>query len=62
MTRVGTYTTFLEAELARLALESEGIRAEVNGIDVSLQGGGAGVQLLVPDAVADTALLVLGRQ
>jgi len=59
MTRIARYTTFLEAELARLLLERQGIPAQVSGVHVGLEGGGAGVQLAVPDAVVDTALRVL---
>jgi Putative prokaryotic signal transducing protein len=56
---IGSYQTRLEADLARIALEAAGIPAMVVGIGVGMEGGAAGVQLLVPESRADQALKVL---
>ncbi|TBR39386.1 MULTISPECIES: hypothetical protein [Dyella] len=57
---IRTYATRLAAEVARLALDGAGIPALVVGVDIGMEGGGAGVQLLVPEALADDARLLLG--
>ena len=49
----------VEAELARIALNAADIPAVVVGISVGMEGGGAGVQLLVPDGRVEEALTVL---
>jgi hypothetical protein len=56
---IRTYPTRLEAELARLTLEGADIPAAVAGIDMSMEGGTAGVRLLVPEAFAQAALALL---
>lgn len=53
-----TYSTRLEADLARIALEGAGIPAAVFGVDVGF-GGIGGVQLLVPEDRAAAAQRVL---
>ncbi len=59
---VSSYPTRLEADLARLALEAAGIPSVVVGIGVGMEGGPAGVQLLVPDEHFDEASkLLAGR-
>jgi hypothetical protein len=58
---IKTYPTRVEADLARLALEAAGVPAVVVGIGAGMEGGIAGVQLLVDDARVDLALQVLGR-
>jgi Putative prokaryotic signal transducing protein len=45
---IRTYSTRLEADLARIALEGADIPAAVFGVDVGF-GGMGGVQLLVPE-------------
>jgi Putative prokaryotic signal transducing protein len=60
MKTIKTYPTRVEADLARIALEAAGISAVVVGIGVGMEGGVAGVQLLVPDDRAEGALTVLG--
>jgi hypothetical protein len=57
---IKTYPTSIEADLARLALEGAGIPSVVVGIGVGMEGGDAGVQLLVPDDRVEAALTVLG--
>jgi hypothetical protein len=60
MKTVKTYPTNLEADLARITLDAAGIPAVVVGIGVGMEGGEAGVQLLVPDDRVQAALKVLG--
>lgn len=60
MKPIKTYNTGLEAELARIALEAEGIIATVVGIGITLEGGAGGVRLLVPDDQEAAAREVLG--
>ena len=59
MKTIKTYPTSVEAELARIALNAADIPAVVVGISVGMEGGGAGVQLLVPDGRVEEALAVL---
>jgi hypothetical protein len=58
---IKTYATSVEAELARIALEAAGIHSVVVGISLGMEGGGAGVQLLVMDDYVEAALTVLGN-
>ena len=60
MRTIKTYSTTVEADLARLALEAVGIPSTVVGISTGMEGGVAGVQLLVPDDRVEAALTVLG--
>jgi hypothetical protein len=60
MRTIKTYPTSIEADLARIALEAAGIPAVVVGVSLGMEGGGAGVQLLVPEDHAEEALRVLG--
>ena len=60
MKSIRTYPTRLEADLARIALEAAGLPAVVVGIGTGMEGGAAGVQLLVPDEQLEEALKVLG--
>lgn len=48
MKAIRTYSTHLEADLARIALEGADIPASVVGVDLGFSGMG-GVQLLVPE-------------
>jgi hypothetical protein len=61
MTPIETYNTRLEADLARIALNAEGIAATVIGLDAALEGGAAGVRLLVADDKVDAARKVLAK-
>jgi hypothetical protein len=56
---VKTYSTQLEADLARIKLDGAGVRAVVVGVGVDMRGGMGGVQLLVPDDQIDAALRIL---
>ena len=58
---IKTYPTNIDAELARIALDAAGIPSVVVGIGVGMEGGEAGVQLLVPEDRVQAALSVLGN-
>lgn len=60
MKSIKTYPTRLEADLARIALDAAGVPSIVIGIGVGMEGGMAGVQLLVAEEHVDAALAVLG--
>jgi phage-related minor tail protein len=60
MKSIKSYTTTVEADMARMALEAAGVPSVVVGIGVGMEGGAAGVQLLVPDDRIEEALTVLG--
>lgn len=60
MKAIKTYSTTVEAHLARAELEASDIPAVVVGTGVTMEGGLAGVQLLVPDDHVEAALQVLG--
>jgi Putative prokaryotic signal transducing protein len=60
MKAIKTYPTTAEADLARIALDAADVPSVVVGTGVSMEGGLAGVQLLVPDDQVDAALKVLG--
>jgi len=59
MKAVKTYPTRVEADLAKISLDAAGVPSVVVGIGVDLEGGAAGVQLLVPDECVEAALRVL---
>ncbi len=61
MRAIKTYPTTVEADLARIMLDAEDIPSVVVGTGVTMEGGLAGVQLLVPDDRVDAALRVLGN-
>jgi len=60
MKTIKTYSTRVEADVARIALDSEGIPSVVVGVGVGMEGGTGGVQLLVEDDRVQRALQVLG--
>jgi hypothetical protein len=60
MKSIKSYPTRVEADLAKIALEAAGVPSVVIGIGVGMEGGAAGVQLLVPDDRIEAALKVLG--
>lgn len=59
MKTIKTYPTNVEADLARIALDAAGIPSVVVGISLGMEGGGAGVQLLVPEERVKEALALL---
>ena len=61
MKAIKTYPTSIEADLARIALDAAGIPSVAVGVGVGMEGGEAGVQLLVSDDHVEAALTVLGN-
>ncbi len=59
MKTVKIFSTELEANLAKIKLEAAGLPAAVVGIGVAMEGGAAGVRVLVPDHSVEAALKVL---
>jgi hypothetical protein len=59
MKLIRSYSMQFEADLARIALEGAGIPAVVVGVGMGMEGGIAGVQLLVPEDRVEAALAVL---
>jgi hypothetical protein len=57
---IKSYPSRVEADLARIALDAEGIAATVIGVGVGMEGGADSVRLLVPDDDVDAALKILG--
>jgi hypothetical protein len=60
MKSIKNYPTRVEADLARITLEAADVPSVVVGIGVGMEGGAAGVQLLVPEDRVAEALQVLG--
>jgi len=61
MTLLQSYPTRVEADLDRIALEAEGIPCVVVGVGITMEGGIAGVRLLVPSDKLEQAKSVLAR-
>lgn len=59
MKAIKTYSVRVEADLAKIALDAAGVPSVVVGIGVGMEGGAAGVQLLVPNECVEAALTVL---
>jgi hypothetical protein len=59
MKPIKTYSTQVEAEVARIALDAAGIGSVVVGVGTGMEGGTGGVQLLVEDGRVEAALKVL---
>jgi hypothetical protein len=59
MKAIKTYSTRVDADMARIALEAVGIPSVVVGIGAGMEGGTGGVQLLVEDDRVQAALKVL---
>ena len=59
MKTVKTYSTRVDADLAKITLAAAGVPSVVVGIGAELEGGTAGVQLLVPDECVEAAWKVL---
>ena len=60
MKTIKTYSTRVEAEFARIALDAADVPSVVVGVGVGMEGGTGGVQLLVQDDQVERALSVLG--
>ncbi len=59
MKTVKTFSTELEANVARIALDAAGVPSIVVGIGVAMEGGDSGVRVLVPEERVEAALKVL---
>jgi hypothetical protein len=59
MKAIKTYSTRIEADVARIALDAAGIHSVVVGVGTGMEGGTGGVQLLVEDDRVEPALKVL---
>jgi hypothetical protein len=60
MKAVKTYSTKIDADVAKIALAAADVPSVV-GVGTELKGGSAGVQLLVPDECVEAALSILER-
>jgi hypothetical protein len=60
VTAIKAHPTTVEADLAKIALDAADLPSVVLGAGVTMEGGLAGVKLLVPDDYVETALKVLG--
>jgi len=60
MKAIKNYSTRVEADVARIALDAAGVPSVVVGVGVGMEGGTGGVQLLVEDDRIERALKVLG--
>lgn len=60
MKAIKTYSTRVDADLARITLDAAGIPSIVVGVGAGMEGGIGGVQLLVEDDRVAPALKVLG--
>jgi hypothetical protein len=58
---IKTYSTRLDADLAKIALAAADVSSVVVGVGSELEGGASGVQLLVPDDSIEAALKILER-
>jgi hypothetical protein len=61
MKAIKSYPTTIEADLAESASDSAGVPSVVVGVGAVMEGGAAGVQLLVPDECVQAALTVLDQ-
>jgi hypothetical protein len=59
---ITTFPTRVEADLARIELEAAGIPCVVVGVEAAMDGGIAGVRLLVPEDRVERALEILERR
>lgn len=59
MEAVKTYSTRIEADIAKLALDAADIPSVVIGVGAAMEGGIAGVKLLVPEDRVEHALKIL---
>ena len=60
MKSIKTYSTRIDADVARITLDAAGISSVVVGVGAGMEGGTGGVQLLVEDDRVEQALKVLG--
>ena len=48
MKAIKTYSTKVDADLAKITLDAAGVPSAVVGVGLAMEGGAGGVQLLVP--------------
>jgi len=60
MKAIKTYSTKIEADVARIMLDAAGVASVVVGVGAGMEGGTGGVQLLVEEDRIERALKVLG--
>jgi len=60
MKAIKTYSTKIEADVARIMLDAAGVASVVVGVGAGMEGGTGGVQLLVEEDRVERALKVLG--
>jgi hypothetical protein len=56
---VRSFSSRLDADLARITLDAAGVPSLVVGTGVEFEGGASGVQLLVPDDQVTAATTIL---
>jgi hypothetical protein len=61
MRTVKTYATEVEAHLAKIALAAADVPSMVVGVGAQMEGGGAGVQLLVPEDCLEAVRCLIER-
>ena len=59
MKAIKTYSTRVEADVARIMLDAVGVPSVVVGVGAGMEGGTGGVQLLVEEDRVERALKVL---
>lgn len=59
MKTIKTYSTAIEAHIAKGALDAAEIPAVIIGVDLAMEGGIAGVRLQVPENCVDAAMEIL---
>jgi hypothetical protein len=62
MKTIKSYSTRIEADVARITLDAAGIPSVVVGVGTGMEGGTGGVKLLVEDDHFERALRVLGDE
>jgi hypothetical protein len=62
MKPIKTYSSRFDADLARIALEAADVPSVIVGVGVAMEGGAAGVRLLVPDEYVEAALKILEQK
>jgi hypothetical protein len=62
MKPIKTYSSRLDADLARIALEAADVPSVIVGVGVAMEGGAAGVRLLVPEEYVEAALKILEQK
>lgn len=62
MDTLKTYPTRAEADLDKIELDAAEIPCVVVGVDAAMEGGIAGVRLLVPEDQVERALEILQRR